>query len=97
MQFSFTIGVQELTDEYGDLDDGGMDTEGPTTLVYRYSRRKSDSRSDENSQSSKSSFCILFGNIALSTNNFTINATFSFRYYTSVYFLVIYICIALFY
>ncbi|CAL7943861.1 unnamed protein product [Xylocopa violacea] len=46
-------GTQEFTDEYGDLDDSGMDTEGPTTLMYRYSRRKSDSRSDENSQSSQ--------------------------------------------
>ncbi|KOC63389.1 PHD finger protein 20-like protein 1 [Habropoda laboriosa] len=46
-------GIQELADEYGDLDDSGMDTEGPTTLMYRYSRRKSDSRSDENSQSSQ--------------------------------------------
>ncbi|XP_017876601.1 PHD finger protein 20 isoform X2 [Ceratina calcarata] len=46
-------GIQEYTDEYGDMDDSGMDTEGPTTLMYRYSRRKSDSRSDENSQSSQ--------------------------------------------
>ncbi|XP_043259702.1 uncharacterized protein LOC122401564 isoform X2 [Colletes gigas] len=46
-------GMQDITDDYGDLDDSAMDTEGPTTLVYRYSRRKSDSRSDENSQSSQ--------------------------------------------
>ncbi|XP_006566203.1 PHD finger protein 20 isoform X6 [Apis mellifera] len=48
-------GIQEFTDEYGDLDDSAMDLEGgiPTTLMYRYSRRKSDSRSDENSQSSQ--------------------------------------------
>ncbi|XP_017758548.1 PREDICTED: uncharacterized protein LOC108549586 isoform X3 [Eufriesea mexicana] len=46
-------GIQEFTDEYGDLDDSGMDMEGPTTPMYRYSRRKSDSRSDENSQSSQ--------------------------------------------
>ncbi|XP_076228860.1 PHD finger protein MBD-R2 isoform X2 [Nomia melanderi] len=44
-------GIPEITDEYGDLDESAVDTEGPTTLVYRYSRRKSDSRSDENSQS----------------------------------------------
>nr|XP_012135434.1 PREDICTED: PHD finger protein 20 isoform X2 [Megachile rotundata] len=43
-------GIQEL-DEYGDLDDSALDTDEPTTLTYRYSRRKSDSRSDENSQS----------------------------------------------
>ncbi|XP_076172113.1 PHD finger protein MBD-R2 isoform X2 [Ptiloglossa arizonensis] len=46
-------GIQELIDGYGDLDDSAMDTEGPTALMYRYSRRKSDSRSDENSQSSQ--------------------------------------------
>ncbi|KZC14266.1 PREDICTED: uncharacterized protein LOC107192360 [Dufourea novaeangliae] len=46
-------GIQEITDEYGDLDESAMDTEGPPTLMYRYSRRKSDSRSDENSQSSQ--------------------------------------------
>ncbi|XP_053979271.1 PHD finger protein 20 isoform X1 [Hylaeus volcanicus] len=46
-------GMQELTDDYADLDESAMDTEGPTALMYRYSRRKSDSRSDENSQSSQ--------------------------------------------
>nr|XP_033340930.1 PHD finger protein 20 [Megalopta genalis] len=46
-------GIQEITDEYGDLDESAVDAEGPTTLMYRYSRRKSDSRSDENSQSSQ--------------------------------------------
>nr|XP_034186180.1 PHD finger protein 20 isoform X3 [Osmia lignaria] len=40
-------------DEYGDLDDSALDTDEPPTLTYRYSRRKSDSRSDENSQSSQ--------------------------------------------
>lgn len=50
----FVIGTQELADEYGDIDDSAVDAEGPTPLMYRYSRRKSDSRSDENSQSSKS-------------------------------------------
>ncbi|XP_033180015.1 PHD finger protein 20 isoform X4 [Bombus impatiens] len=45
----------EFPDEYGDLDDSTMDIEGagPTTPTYRYSRRKSDSKSDENSQSSQ--------------------------------------------
>ncbi|XP_043514068.1 PHD finger protein 20 isoform X1 [Frieseomelitta varia] len=48
-------GVQEFSDEYGDLDDSNMDIEGggSNSLIYRYSRRKSDSRSDENSQSSQ--------------------------------------------
>lgn len=46
------IGVSDLTDSFGDLDDSAMDIEGPT-LMYRYSRRKSDSKSDENSQNSK--------------------------------------------
>lgn len=48
-----------------------MDLEGgiPTTLMYRYSRRKSDSRSDENSQSSKLFF--IFNNC-----NFILNAIF---------------------
>ncbi|XP_063990105.1 PHD finger protein 20 isoform X2 [Diachasmimorpha longicaudata] len=44
-------GMQELTDEYADLDDSALDAEGPAGLVYRYSRRKSDPKSDENSQS----------------------------------------------
>lgn len=47
------IGMSDLIDGFGDLDDSAMDIEGPTTLVYRYSRRKSDSKSDENSQNSK--------------------------------------------
>ncbi|XP_076282209.1 PHD finger protein MBD-R2 isoform X2 [Lasioglossum baleicum] len=48
-------GIQEIAEEreYGDLDESAVDAEGPTTLMYRYSRRKSDSRSDENSQSSQ--------------------------------------------
>ncbi|XP_076686352.1 PHD finger protein MBD-R2 isoform X4 [Andrena cerasifolii] len=45
--------TQELADEYGDIDDSAVDAEGPIALMYRYSRRKSDSRSDENSQSSQ--------------------------------------------
>lgn len=45
--------MQELTDDYGDLDDSALDAEGPAALVYRFSRRKSDAKSDENSQSSK--------------------------------------------
>ncbi|XP_015118387.1 PHD finger protein 20-like protein 1 isoform X2 [Diachasma alloeum] len=44
-------GIQEFTEEYGDLDDSALDAEGPAGLVYRYSRRKSDPKSDENSQS----------------------------------------------
>ncbi|XP_076246985.1 PHD finger protein MBD-R2 isoform X3 [Calliopsis andreniformis] len=46
-------GIQDLPDEFGDLDDSAMDAEEPLALMYRYSRRKSDSRSDENSQSSQ--------------------------------------------
>uniref|UniRef100_A0A0C9QXJ9 Phf20l1 protein n=1 Tax=Fopius arisanus TaxID=64838 RepID=A0A0C9QXJ9_9HYME len=44
-------GMQDLTDEYGDLDDSALDAEGPVGPIYRYSRRKSDPKSDENSQS----------------------------------------------
>lgn len=47
------IGTSDLTDSFGDLDDSAMDAEGPAALMYRYSRRKSDSKSDENSQNSK--------------------------------------------
>ncbi|XP_071569616.1 PHD finger protein 20 isoform X5 [Temnothorax nylanderi] len=43
-------GMSDLTDNFGDQDDSAMDVERPTTLMYRYSRRKSDSKSDENSQ-----------------------------------------------
>lgn len=46
-------GMQEIIDDYGDIDDSAVDVEGPTTLMYRYSRRKSDSKSDENSQNSQ--------------------------------------------
>ncbi|XP_018349614.1 PREDICTED: PHD finger protein 20 isoform X3 [Trachymyrmex septentrionalis] len=46
-------GMSDLTDSFGDLDDSAMDVEGPTALMYRYSRRKSDSKSDENSQNSQ--------------------------------------------
>ncbi|XP_036150308.1 PHD finger protein 20-like [Monomorium pharaonis] len=46
-------GMSDLTDNFGDLDDSAMDVEGPTALMYRYSRRKSDSKSDENSQNSQ--------------------------------------------
>lgn len=47
------IGVSDVIDSFGDIDDSAMDVEGPTALMYRYSRRKSDSKSDENSQNSK--------------------------------------------
>ena len=50
--FLLLSGMQELTD-YGDLDESAMDVDGPAALVYRFSRRKSDTKSDENSQSSK--------------------------------------------
>lgn len=58
-----------------------MDLEGgiPTTLMYRYSRRKSDSRSDENSQSSKLFFI-------LNNYNFILNVIF-FNF--AIYFFVI--------
>ncbi|KAL6439227.1 hypothetical protein ACFW04_003860 [Cataglyphis niger] len=46
-------GTSDLTDSFGDLDDSAMDAEGPAALMYRYSRRKSDSKSDENSQNSQ--------------------------------------------
>ncbi|KAL6260579.1 hypothetical protein P5V15_008100 [Pogonomyrmex californicus] len=46
-------GTSDLTDTFGDLDDSAMDAEGPMALMYRYSRRKSDSKSDENSQNSQ--------------------------------------------
>ncbi|XP_071569615.1 PHD finger protein 20 isoform X4 [Temnothorax nylanderi] len=46
-------GMSDLTDNFGDQDDSAMDVERPTTLMYRYSRRKSDSKSDENSQNSQ--------------------------------------------
>lgn len=49
----YRIGTSDLTDSFGDLDDSAMDVEGPMALMYRYSRRKSDSKSDENSQNSK--------------------------------------------
>jgi len=45
--------MSDPADGFGDLDDSAMDVEGPTALMYRYSRRKSDSKSDENSQNSK--------------------------------------------
>lgn len=50
---SFYVGMQDIVDDYGDLDDSAVDAEGPTALMYRYSRRKSDSKSDENSQNSE--------------------------------------------
>ncbi|XP_014479378.1 PREDICTED: uncharacterized protein LOC106746825 isoform X5 [Dinoponera quadriceps] len=46
-------GMSDLIDSFGDLDDSALDVEGPTALMYRYSRRKSDSKSDENSQNSQ--------------------------------------------
>ncbi|XP_024944954.1 PHD finger protein 20 isoform X5 [Cephus cinctus] len=46
-------GMQELMDDYGDLDDSALDVEEPATPMYRFSRRKSDPKSDENSQSSQ--------------------------------------------
>ncbi|XP_072765570.1 PHD finger protein 20 isoform X4 [Anoplolepis gracilipes] len=45
--------MSDLNDSFGDLDDSAMDAEGPAALMYRYSRRKSDSKSDENSQNSQ--------------------------------------------
>lgn len=47
------VGVHEFTDDYGDLEDSALDAEGPAALVYRFSRRKSDTNNDDNSQSSK--------------------------------------------
>ncbi|XP_032683770.1 PHD finger protein 20 isoform X3 [Odontomachus brunneus] len=46
-------GMSDVIDSFGDLDDSAMDIEGPTALMYRFSRRKSDSKSDENSQNSQ--------------------------------------------
>ncbi|KAL0109349.1 hypothetical protein PUN28_014432 [Cardiocondyla obscurior] len=46
-------GMSDLPDSFGDLDDSAMDIEGPTALMYRYSHRKSDSKSDDNSQNSQ--------------------------------------------
>lgn len=43
----------ELKDDYGNLDDSTLDIEEPVAPSYRFSRRKSDPKSDENSQSSK--------------------------------------------
>lgn len=55
----------DLTDGFGDLDDSAMDVEGPA-FMYRYSRRKSDSKSDENSQNSKHKcFAVSYQNDAL--------------------------------
>lgn len=48
--------MHELTDDYGDLDDSALDAEGPAGPVYRFSRRKSDTKSDDNSQSSEFNF-----------------------------------------
>ncbi|KAK0077917.1 hypothetical protein PV325_003286 [Microctonus aethiopoides] len=47
------VGVHEFTDDYGDLEDSALDAEGPAALVYRFSRRKSDTKNDDNSQSSQ--------------------------------------------
>lgn len=49
----YRTGISDIADSFGDLDDSAMDAEGPAALMYRYSRRKSDSKSDENSQNSK--------------------------------------------
>ncbi|KAG7205562.1 hypothetical protein KM043_007536 [Ampulex compressa] len=46
-------GMHDLMDDYAEMDEGALDTEGPAALMYRYSRRKSDSKSDENSQNSQ--------------------------------------------
>ncbi|KAI4502468.1 hypothetical protein M0802_002380 [Mischocyttarus mexicanus] len=46
-------GMPDIVDDYGDLDDSAVDAEGPTAPMYRYSRRKSDCKSDENSQNSQ--------------------------------------------
>ncbi|XP_015180714.1 PREDICTED: uncharacterized protein LOC107068609 isoform X4 [Polistes dominula] len=45
--------MADILDDYGDLDDSAVDAEGPTVPIYRYSRRKSDCKSDENSQNSQ--------------------------------------------
>jgi hypothetical protein len=52
--------MSDPADSFGDLDDSAMDIEGPTALMYRYSRRKSDSKSDENSQNSKHKCLAIF-------------------------------------
>jgi len=52
--------MSDPADGFGDLDDSAMDVEGPTALMYRYSRRKSDSKSDENSQNSKQKCFAIF-------------------------------------
>ncbi|CAG5074088.1 Similar to PHF20L1: PHD finger protein 20-like protein 1 (Homo sapiens), partial [Cotesia congregata] len=54
-------GIQELTDDYGDLDDSAMDIDGPSPLVYRFSRRKSDSKSDDNSQNGECMMMMING------------------------------------
>lgn len=51
--FLFPAGMPELKEDYGDLDDSTLDMEEPVAPTYRFSRRKSDPKSDENSQSSK--------------------------------------------
>lgn len=51
--------MPDLIHSFGDLDDSAMDVDGLTAFVYRYSRRKSDSKSDENSQNSKCKYITL--------------------------------------
>lgn len=60
MLLYFYVGIQDIVDDYGDLDDSAVDAEGPAALMYRYSRRKSDSKSDENSQNSESNILLSY-------------------------------------
>jgi len=72
--------MSDITDNFGDLDDSAMDVEGPTALMYRYSRRKSDSKSDENSQNSKCErFAVLYKAIRYENNYFVLDMLFFFN------------------
>ncbi|XP_046414567.1 PHD finger protein 20 isoform X2 [Neodiprion fabricii] len=46
-------GLLELKDDYGDLDDSTLDIEEPVAPTYRFSRRKSNPKSDENNLTSQ--------------------------------------------
>ncbi|XP_046735242.1 PHD finger protein 20-like protein 1 isoform X2 [Diprion similis] len=46
-------GLLELKDDYGDLDDSTLDVEEPVAPTYRFSRRKSNPKSDENNLTSR--------------------------------------------
>lgn len=55
--------IHDATGNFEDLDESTMDTEGPATPTYRFSRRKSDAKNDESNDSKNDGMMMINGEL----------------------------------